>query len=208
MAGLIDDITLINKALRRIGAGQIFALDEETELAEQATSVYFDRVESIIGTFRFSWARKTFPLDRLDLTPNNGWKFAYAMPGTALVPVPVKVLEDPRNPDYPLREFLAEAGELYADSEPLWASFIIRPAPSVWPAVFREAMLILVAAALAVPITHDKDLAAALLQIGQGSPSEGGRGGLIGQALAIDAAGSQSSAPIWGSDPLTSAHLS
>lgn len=202
---VIDDVSMINRALIRIGAQPIFALDEDTELAEVATSVYFDRVDSIIGTFRFSWARKTYSLNRLDLVPDNGWKYAYAVPGTALNPTPIKLLTDPRDPDRPLRQFLVEAGEIYADENPLWGTFIVRPPPTIWPAVFREAIVMTCAAAFCVPVTHDKDLAQQLAVIAQGTAQEQGRGGLMGQALQVDAAGGQTSAPMGASDPLTSA---
>ncbi len=208
MADEIDELSIINKALIRIGAGTIFAMDEDSELAETAISVYNDRVPSIIGSFRPSWARKTYALDQLDLTPNNGWKYAFAIPGTSLNPTPIKLLTDPRDPDRPLRQFLVEAGEIYADCRPLWGSFIIMPPPAIWPAVFREAIVMTLAAAYCVPVTHDKDLASTLLVQAQGTPQEQGRGGLMGMALQVDAAGSQSHAPGNASDPLTSAHMS
>jgi hypothetical protein len=208
MPETIDDIGMINRALRRIGAGQIFALDEDTELAQQAVQIYHDRMAALIGSFRFTWARKTYALSKLAATPENGWKFAYAIPGTAIEPVPVKLLEDPRDPDHPLRLFLVEAGEIYADCEPLWGTFIIMPPPSVWPALFREAAIIDLASAYCVPITHDKALAESLAVMAGGTPQEQGRGGLMGRALQVNAAGSQPSAHLGASDPLTSAHLS
>ena len=120
--------------------------------------------------------------------------------------MPWRVLINPRCPDDPLRDYAIEGAALYADRKPLWATVPVRAHPQMWPVAFRLAATVLCAADFCVPVTHDPKLAAALRAEGEGDPVEGGRGGLIGRAIALAHAGARRKAPIW-SDPLTAARL-
>lgn len=203
----ITDVTIINRALARVGAPGIFALDEETSIARQAVAVYFDRRDACLGLYPWSFAKMTYKLDRLTEEPLNGWRFAYALPGNRLS-APLKVLTDPQRPDYPLRRFTVEANAIYCDEEAVWATVIVQAAPAVWSPAFRLAVTTLVAADLAVPVGHDTALADDLRTQGEGTPSEGGRGGMLGRALIADASGAPTPAPLLAADPLTTAHMS
>lgn len=203
----IDDVTIINRALARVGAPGIFSLDEDTALARQAVAVYYDRRDACLGLYPWSFAKLTYRLDRLAEEPQNGWRYAYALPGTRLG-TPLKVLTDPQRADFPLRRFAIEANALYCDEGAVWATVLARVDPSAWPAYFRLAVIMLVAADLAVPVAHDTNLADQLRALGEGTPSEQGRGGLIGRAMIADAAGAPSAAPLLAADPFTVAYLS
>lgn len=212
-----DDRLIMNNALARIGAGQIYSLSEDTPLAAQTLAVYRDRVDALLGLYEWSFNAKTYRLDALaQVTQNdyiaadrkfmNGWRYGFTLPGTRLG-LPRKVLADPRRPDDPLRDFAIEQNNLYADREQVWAQVGVRAAPSVWLPGFRLAATVAVAADLCVPISHDKGLADELLTQAEGNSQEQGRGGLIGKAIAQDRAGSPNKAPLWR-DPLTEARLS
>jgi hypothetical protein len=208
----------MNAALARIGAAPIMAETEDTELAAQVVAVYYDRVDAILGMHPWKFARQTFRLDEIAPTPDNGydaaakifangWKRSFALPGTR-IGEPRSVLANPRNPDYPLRDYAIEGDRIYADTGPLWVAFTVRVAPAVWASnpLFRLAATTAVAADLAVPVTHDKDLAAQLLTDAEGTPSEAGRGGMIGRAMAHDLAGAPIASPLQN-DPLTAARF-
>lgn len=212
----LDDqaIRIINEALRRFGAGEIFATDEETELAGQVVPLYASTIDALLALDDWSFARKTYKLDaRAAVADNgydtaakkfiNGWRYSYILPGTRLSG-PRRVLTDPRQPFDPLREFHLEEGYLFADRTPLWAVFTVAVAPSTWSALFRQAAIELLAGAFCVPVTHDKNLAATILERAQGKPEMNGRGGLVGVALMADMASAPRQAPFWR-DPLTAA---
>lgn len=214
MTETVDDRTIINNALRRIGAAPIGALDEDTDLANQVVAVYRDRVDALLALYEWPFAAKTYALAQIAETTGNGydatakkfltgWRHAFALPGDRLA-LPWRVLADPRQPDNPLRDFAIEQDILYSDHKPLWATVPVRAAPQVWPPAFRLAATVLCAADLCVPVTHDAKLAAELRQEGEGSPADGGRGGLIGKTIALMHASARRKAPQW-SDPLTSA---
>ena len=204
MAERIDDVTIINRARARIGAGSITARGEDSDLARQACAVYDDLVDTALAAWRWNWARVTRPLDRLAETPVNGWAHAFAFPVGA-IGGPQRLLVDPRSPDAPLREFLVEGGKVYAMQEALWGVFVLRIDPDLWPALYRTAFTAWLAAELCVPVTHDSNLAATLAASAVGNPSENLRGGLMGRAIAFDAAESNAAAPLLATDPFTSA---
>lgn len=204
MAERIDDVTIINRALARIGAQPITGRDEDSDLARQACAVYDDLADTALAAWRWNWPRVTRALDRLAETPVNGWAYAFAFPVGA-IGGPQRLMTDPRNPDFPLREFQVEAGKVYANCETIWGAFLLRHDPELWPALYRTAFTAWLAAELCVPVTHDSSLAAALSQAAVGNPSENLRGGLMGRAIAFDAAESNALAPVLAADPITSA---
>lgn len=217
MADTVDDRWIVNRSLARIGSSPIGSLDEETAKARQCVAVYYDRRDQVLARYPWNCNRLTYKLDAIaEIAPNgfdannrwgNGWRYAYAMPGTALGP-PRKVLDNPLDASRPLRDHLHEGERIYANVRNVWAVVPVAAAPAVWPAYLRLAIIVLGAADLAVPIAHDKTLAEALREQGEGTPSEKGLGGLIGQAIIAEVSGSPQSAPLLADDPLTTAHLS
>lgn len=217
MAEVVDDRWVINHALARIGSSPLAALDEETAKARQCAAVYYDRRDHLLAVYQWRFNGRTYKLDAVAETVDNGfdatnrwgngWRYAFAMPGTALS-VPRKVLDNPLDADRPLRNHLVEAGRVYANVRAIWAVMPVAVDPLYWPSWFRLAMIVLTAADLCVPIAHDRTLAEELYARGQGSPSEKGIGGLVGQAIAADISGAPAHAPLLASDPLTTAHLS
>lgn len=216
MAETFDDRTIINRALNRIGASGIGAIDEDTSKARQVRAVYYDRVDTVLGRYHWSFNAKTYRLDQVpedaahdfDTTASKfitGWRHGFYMPGTRLGG-PRKVLTDPRQPDSPLREFFVEQNIIFAAVRPLWAVFGVRAHPDLWSPAMRLAIIVLLAGDFAVPITHDAALAKDLLEQGEGPRQMEGRGGLVGQAIAIDAAGTKTKAAQW-SDPLGEARF-
>lgn len=211
-----DHRKVINRGLARIAAAPIGGLDEDTDKARQAIAVYFDRLDATLGLYHWSFAGKTY---RLDQAPTDGaddyvtaqkrwftgYRYAYAMPGTRMA-LPRTVMTDPRLPKLPEREFTIEGDRIYCDRTPLYARFTVRVDPQIWLPAFRLAVIVALAADLAIPVTHDKDLADKLRAQAEGTPQENGRGGLIGRAIGMDAASSGGFSGL-GADPLTSARL-
>jgi len=216
MTDVYNHLKVMNNALGLIGAGKIMAEDEDTDLAGQVVPVYYSRLKAVLGMHEWSFAGKTYKLDAIARTAendfdaaknifNNGWRHAFQLPGTR-IGLPRKVLRDPRNPRDPLRDFLIESGWLYADRDAVWAVVTVMPAPDVWDPQFAQAIERITAADLAVPVTHDANLDTKIRAIAEGTPEENGRGGLIGRAIATDAARARTATPMWR-DPLTDARL-
>lgn len=183
---MITELSIANAALARIGSAPISAFDEETDRAAQVAAVFQDTVDLSLTAYAWSFARATKALALLAETPENGFRYAYALPVGAIAG-PLALLTDPRAAASQMREFALESGKLYADSAPLWGAFLFRAAPDTWPADFRVFVTVAVAAALAVPICHDPSLKADLTAEAHGPPSRDGRGGLFERAALADA---------------------
>lgn len=201
MSVVVTLTALVNEALARLGSEPIAALDEETPTARKAAQIAPTVLGQVYGATSWRFARRTRALTRLDVRPETGFRYAYALPG-GRIGEPVKVLANPRYADQPLRHFAIEGGELHADMEAVWVTCVEEVDPATWPPLFRAAFVTALAGELAVPQAHDTNLADSLRVQAWGTPSEGGRGGLIGRAMARDAAQAPGSA-LLASDPLT-----
>lgn len=203
MSVAVSPVAVVNEALARLGSQPIAALDEDTAVARKVAQIYPTVVGSVFAVERWRFAQRTRRLDRLAEAPQTGWRYAYALPGDR-IGEPVRVLANPRTPDRPLRAFAVEGSELHCDQEAVWVSCVVDVDPTQWPALFRAAIVVALAADLAVPQTHDRDLAEDLRRQAWGTPGEGGRGGLVGRAMARDAA-QQPGPSLGASDVLTGA---
>lgn len=201
---VLVDVDIANHALGRIGAAPIQALDEDTDLAGQVAAVYNDVLDAAHAVYQWRWAQRTGPLDALappigavysglgwyfpqaaTVGAFNGWFAAFSFPRDALGP-PLGLYR--RWPAETLREFRVEGQIVYTQAGPVFGSFVRRLSPDQWPPGFRIAVATWLAAELAVPVTHDKDLAASLRQDALGSPAQAMQGGLMGRAIALDGA--------------------
>lgn len=198
----LTDIAVANRALARIGASAITSFDDEDFQSQQVSLLYAETVEELLALADWQWARQTLALDALGTAPSNGWAYGYSRPALALRG-PVAVLTNPRDPLRPLRHFAVDGSTIYADSTPLWATFIVRKAEDLWPPEFRRAVTTALAAALAVPLAHDPKLAELLTREAFGITEQARRGGLVGSALLIDAQSATGPAALGWSDPLT-----
>jgi hypothetical protein len=200
----LEPVDIVNRALARIGSPPLITLDDEEDRAQAAQLIYLTEVQAALGKFRWRFARKTYALSRLAGTPATGWKYAYELPGDFLG-MPERLLCDPRNPASVLRDFEVEAAEVHTNAEWVSARGTVMPAPNIWPPVFRKAIIVTLAAAFAVPETHDTALASLLAREAVGDPRENGTGGLIGQAIALEVAASPPREDIGDDNPLVDA---
>lgn len=204
MAGEVDDITLINRALARVGAGAIQSLAEDTTLAAKVDAIWSDVKETCLSLHEWTFGTKTFALLRRADPPANGWQYGFDLPGGVLGG-PKMVLKSVSRPHDVERHYTLEENILFANRKDLWATFRVVPAIALWPPEFRIAVVIGAAAHLAVPVAHDESLAADLNTQAFGRPEEAMRGGLIGAAIALDRSKAPTSSPLLRGDPLTDA---
>lgn len=181
-----SDIDIVNAALRRIGSSPILDLDEDTALANQAVPAYGEARDECFAAYEWSFAVATRQASRAALTPENGWTYAYVLPGN-MIGQPRRVLDDPRDPGRPLRRYALEEGHLFADVEQVWITALYAVSPDLWPPPFRAAVVALAASRMAITVTQQASFAAELRQEAVGSPAQGGTGGLLGRAILLDA---------------------
>ena len=201
---VLDELTLKNRALRRVGASALGAVDEDTTRAEQVEAIWQDVVETCLSLHEWSFGKKTYALALRVAPPENGWLYGYDYPGGVLGG-PQAVLRSITREEDILREFTIEENILFANVGAVWATFRTTVAIGIWPPEFRLAVITAVASHLAVPVAGDEKLAKSLGIQAFGQDEEGMRGGLIGSAIALDRAKRPLGSPLLRSDPLTQA---
>lgn len=201
MPELIDEITVINRALARFGGGAIQDREEDSDLARQCFAIFDDTLEFFLASWNWNWARETRQLERLAETPINGWTYAYAIP-SGVIGGPERLLRSKRQDDI-LRDYGMENRKIYCDRDSLWGAFVFRRSMDLWPADVRTAFTVFLASELCVPVGHDDDLAAKLRAVAVGSPQEKMSGGMIGRCADNDAIRAGPKTGVLDSEPLT-----
>ncbi|MCA0425414.1 MAG: hypothetical protein LCH61_19235 [Proteobacteria bacterium] len=196
MQPIASDIDVVNAALARIGGGDIMALDEDTELAGVCARIYPVVRDRVLSHHDFQHLRATRKLERVaaELTPPNGYPYAFQRPVEAVSPVR-RLLTDPKNPDSLVRDFIIEGALVCCSVTEVWGIYNVMLTPDQWMPDLRDALIVALAADLTVAVCEDKDLAALLHQQAWGSPAMQGRGGLMAKAVASDHAQGQARRP-------------
>lgn len=183
----IDKATIINWALTDIGAGPMFSIDDDSDLAEQIEHCWQPAVDRIFGMHGWSFARKTYANVRLAETPENGWRFGFELPGNR-IGNPLKILDQAGNSPRPLKRFSIEEGKLFCNASETWSLCKVEVDPDYWPPEWRSAFVVALGGYLAVPVWQDQDMRDARLVEAFGTPSREGTGGLFGRLMAQDRA--------------------
>lgn len=211
------DVKVANAALGMLASGEIFSWDEDTELAGKVNAIYRDCIDSCLTAFNWSFGRTSRQLTLLadaagvPLKPDNGYCYGYALPPGRLAP-PSAYRSSPRSRE-PVRDFtiaMDEGGNqnVYCNIKPLWATFKVRPAVALWSPAFRIFATKALAAELAIPVSHDANLAAAFRDEAWGAASSDRRAGLFIKAMAADLTSDSGPEAMYGRDPLTDAWAS
>lgn len=195
------DIRIVNAALAALGAGEITSFSDETDLTAKVNAVYVDLVESCLAAHSWSFTRTQRQLELEAAAPAPGYRYRYALPPDR-IGLPMRLTR--AGSREPLREYMIAGSSVHANTNPLWAAFRFRPAVALWPAPFRRFVTKALAAELAVPVSHDANMAARLDEEAWGPPREGRRSGLFGKAMAQDLA-QPGPEPLPGRDALTDA---
>lgn len=178
---------LVNAALSLLGSPAITSLDSDGD-KERACVQAIKHTEgsAFASNYDWSFARRTRKLQRIDRTPENGFRFAHEMPGDS-TGGPIAILLDSRVPTSTLRDYSFEDGLVTSDFEEIWCVYPAITDPAGWPGEFRTLFETLLASNLAIPIGHDPGLADYYKTMALGGTNEQRRGGLMGAALAADA---------------------
>jgi hypothetical protein len=200
-----DEATIINTALTEIGAGPMFSIDDNSELAEQIAHIWPLVIDRTFGLAYWSFAQKTFRNKRLAATPENGFAYGFDLPG-ARIGNPLKYSSDARC-RAPIRDFALEAGQFFCDFPDSWSRCRVYVAPDVWLPEWRAAFILALGAYLVVPVWQDRQLRDDMLAEAFGTPSQGGTGGVFGRLVAQDAASQPVGEPQSMDDPLSNARF-
>jgi hypothetical protein len=184
---MIGDLDLVNAALAMLGSSALSNLDSDDPKARACVvALNQARAQAFAGNYRWTFAKRTRQLQRIDGKPDNGFAFWFDMPADA-IGGPIAILLDPRSPTSELRDYSFEDGRVTADYEILWCIYATHGDPDNWPPLFRSTFETILASLLSIPLGHDAQLAEFYRVQAFGNVQEQRRGGLIGACLAEDA---------------------
>lgn len=186
-------IAIIDEARLRIGS---LPLRSESAVGgEEAIRLYDSALRLLVGLKPFSFARQTFQLARVDPLPQPAfWTYAYKLPPERLGP-PVAVFDSRSGArgGEPFTDWELAGDTLATDAETIWCTVQVLPAPELWSPLFRECLILLLAAMMAGgPVREEPGLAADFRRQVFGDDRVPGDIGLLQKAATADAQGQPS----------------
>lgn len=197
----LSRIELIDTALVQIGAEPL-----QSESASGADT-HINTFDSIAGyclsVNPWHWNTITRQLVRLAEAPQRYWPYQFERPADMLgAPRAFYNSADRRQA---FTDVEMNDGTIQTTAEQLWCKMDKRSSPDTWPAYFVTVIDTALQARFALSIREDAVLADRLEQRAFGTPQEARRGGLMGQALDIDAQSKPSPVLGMGRSPLIDA---
>lgn len=154
---------IANQALGRIGAQRIMDLDDvDSKSARICKNVFEATVREVGRSAEWNCLKKRARIGRLTDAPEFGWAYQYQLPADFLRMVK---LNGTRADNDPGDEWEVEGRKLLTDAEEAKIQFIgYKDDPNEYDALFTNAVVVLLASKIAVPLRQDGgDMANALL---------------------------------------------
>lgn len=187
MAGLLDDLDIVNAACAAIGEDPLGSMDDEIEAGQAASLLYTATLEFCLGIHNFSFSKEVRQLSRDDTaTANAGYTLVYTLPAERIGD-PLYLTDDATDPSRRFSKYALVGNRAHSDAEELWAMIRYRASPHRWTGPFKMLMIKAMASELAIPIAHDRQLADQLKVLAFGSPQDNWRGGLMRAAISAEA---------------------
>lgn len=177
-------VQFCSQALMTLGAGQISAFDEGTDLAALCNLRYGSVRDALVASYPWRFTLSKAQLARLSDAPIAGYAYAFQLPADMAV---LRALYPSSAAGAaPTTAYTLQGRQVLTDLAALWLDYQRTPAEADMPGWFRELLVKVLAAEFAMPVTDRADLSQGLKIEVWGSPQERGRGGLWGKARQID----------------------
>ena len=178
---MTDRITMLNRALLRIGAEPLVT---EADPGAPAHLAVYDSVLERFGAHSWSFFKVTRKLARLSAAPDALWAYAFQLPSDRVGPPrAIYAASDSRQPT---TNYDLIGDQLLTDHPEIWATTLRLVGYERWPGDFREAFTAALMAELALSVREDRALHDRLYVKAFGTPQQMGMGGLFGAALDND----------------------
>jgi len=172
-------ISVCNQALAEIRAPTIVSIDDGTPEADACAQHYDDCLSTLLECHEWSFAKKRVSLALRGTNDRSGeWVYAYALPsdvgvaGAVVYAAPTPPVgvyfpwpyDWPRPPFY-LTDFVLEGSTIYTNLESAVYEYSSNsPDESLWPAMFRRALVLDLASRLALSLRDDRALKGDFIQ--------------------------------------------
>jgi hypothetical protein len=196
----MDRVTIINRALARIGCLAIQSEAEPGPAGVEVVKTYDAVLEDILSKYPWHFATRFEALSRETDTPPLGWTSQFLLPPSRLA-LP-RAYYDSATSMAPLLRFQISENRVFTATSVCFAEFQISPPPAQWPGYFRELMVLCLAAEYALEVREDPSLRAQLRRDAYGPPEYQGEGGQFKIAADLDTQAMPSKQPAGGRNPL------
>lgn len=197
----MDRVTLINRALSRIGCLPIQSDAAPGPAGTGLLHTYDAVLEDLTGKYPWHFTKGFAALSRLTETPPNGWSSAFLLPADRLA-LPRGYYESATD-SRPTTRVQVAGGKVFSASSVLFAEYQKLPTPADMPAPFRELLTLALAAEYALEIREDQNLRTRLRREVYGDEFGQGDGGQFAVCATLDAQANPSPQPAAGANPLT-----
>lgn len=182
------DIEICQRALMNLGAAPINSFDTPGDTAKFLKISYPAIRSTIISAYQWECMRSSKELTRETGTP-DGFKYSFIMPPN-MVGAPVAIYWSNAPYIRATSGFEVRGRRILSNYERLWCEYTVEKPEEEWPAWFAELMVGAVCAEIAFMVTDQQNVKDAWDYKTYGTPSENRVGGLMGQAMTLDAQGS------------------
>lgn len=188
-------IEICNAALARIAAEALQS--EDAPGADQVLRLYDDTIRFLIGLKRWRFATRTVLLSRLAEAPASGfWLHQHKLPNDR-IGLPDALFDKSRADSgvaggRPFTDYELGEDVVLTDAVTIYCRYRFIPTVPMWPALFRECAIVLLASHCAATINEDNGVRDELRQEVLGDPRVPGALGLVGKASSFDAQSSPS----------------
>lgn len=182
------DISICARALMNLGAAPINSFDTPGDTAKFLKAAYPEIRDTIIGSYQWETFKTVKELTRVSGTP-VGFKYAFVSPGD-MMSVPIAAFWSDQPWIRAMSGFEVRGNRILSNYERMWLAYTALRPEAEWPAWFAELMTAAVCAEIAFMVTDQQNVKDYWEAKTYGTPSENRIGGLMGQAMTLDAQGS------------------
>jgi hypothetical protein len=183
-----SDIDVCSQALTLLRADPISSFSDGTNEADICSQLYQDFIKNLFSTYPWTFATKKAQLNLETAAPLNEYLYSFIVPSEALLIW--AVFDSAQNNVTPISDYDIYASDgtrrIYTNRSPLYADYTVYLDEANWPPYFTQFAVYALAAHLAMPVTHNVALAEYYNVKAYGSLTGNSKGGLFGQAMAID----------------------
>ena len=178
------DISICSRALMNLGAAPINSFDQNNDIAKMLKISYPEIRDEIISGYAWECMKVRKELTRTTEEP-GGYRYAFIMPGDLLGgPSGLFPSADARSGT---SAFEVRRNRVVTDLPRAWIEYQSRRPEAEWPAWFAQLVTAAVAAEIAYTVTDQQSVKDHWEAKAFGTPSDERIGGLMGQAMTIDA---------------------
>lgn len=146
----LSDISLVSRALIRIGAAPITSFSDGTAESEIANALYAPVRDALLSAYGWSFATGQSQLSRLDTDPVADYHYAFQLPSDFL-----RALSAGSGARGRGLRFRISRGALHTNSESVILTYIFRPSEEEFPPYFDSALIAKLSAEFTIPVTEN-----------------------------------------------------